>query len=105
MDASEGLGGALITGTGGFTLEDMESERRGNDDDDFGDEDPEWLRPSRSLECRLDGGLTSFEKKPGAILYVTALLYGVSDLAHTRPRTPTQLEITMRLVIVGVASD
>jgi hypothetical protein len=43
----------------------MESER-GGDDDDLGDGDPERL--TRSLECRLPaGGLTNFEKKPGAI--------------------------------------
>jgi hypothetical protein len=49
---------------------------RGKDDDDFGEGDPERLRPSRSLECRpADGGLTSFEKKPGAI-YHSALHSG-----------------------------
>jgi hypothetical protein len=63
----DGLGGALVTWTVGFKLEVMESLRE-KDEDDFGEGDPERLRPSRSLECRLaEGGLTSFEKKPGAI--------------------------------------
>jgi hypothetical protein len=75
-DALEGLGGAWITrrGGGGFKLEDMEEGERGGDDDDLGDGDgdPERLTPSlalaRSLECRLpNGGLTNFERKPGAI--------------------------------------
>jgi hypothetical protein len=65
----EGLGGAWIT-RGGLKLEDMKRER-GGDDDDLGDGDPERLTPSlalaRSLECRPVGGLTNFEKKPGAI--------------------------------------
>jgi len=72
-DVLEGLGGAWVTrrGGGGFKLGDMERER-GGDDDDLGDGDPERLTPSRalarSLECRLpDGGLTNFERKPGAI--------------------------------------
>ena len=64
-EAWEGLGG--IT-RGGLKLEEMERER-GGDDDDLGDGDPERLTPSlaRSLECRPVGGLTNFEKKPGAI--------------------------------------
>ena len=68
-DASEGLGGAWVTLTEGLKLEDTEI-LRGNDDDDFGDGDAERLRPSRSLECRpAEGGLTNFEKKPGAIYH------------------------------------
>jgi hypothetical protein len=64
-EASEGLGGALIIRGGVFKLEVRESVRRVEDEDDFGDE-PEL---SRSLECRLpNGGFTSFEKKPGAML-------------------------------------
>ena len=63
----DGLGGALVTWTVGFKLEVMESLRE-KDEDNFGEGDPEWLRPSRSLECQLaEGGLPSFEKKPGAI--------------------------------------
>lgn len=50
MEASEGLGGALITVMGGLKLEDMERVRRGKDEDDFGDEDAERLGLSRSLE-------------------------------------------------------
>lgn len=68
-EAWEGLGGACIT-TGGLELVDMMESERGGDDDDLGDGDPERLTPSlaRSLECRPPvGGLTNFEKKPGAI--------------------------------------
>jgi hypothetical protein len=95
MEASEGLGGALITVMGGLKLEDMERVRRGKDEDDFGDEDAERLGLSRSLECRPNGGLTNFEKKPGAIV---SLLFGVSDhsYSHTRRSRLTQLEITVR---------
>lgn len=70
-EAWEGLGGSWITRTG-LKLEEMESER-GGDDDDLGDGDPErllrlTLSLARSPECRLPvGGLTNFEKKPGAI--------------------------------------
>jgi hypothetical protein len=80
-EASEGLGGAWVIWTVGPKLEDMEI-LRGNDDDDFGDGDAERLRPSRSLECRpADGGLTNFEKKPGAILS-PYMIVGVSSFIH-----------------------
>jgi hypothetical protein len=72
-EAWEGLGGWITRG--GLKLEDKRRERGGDDDDlGDGDGDPERLTPSlalaleRSLECRLlVGGLTNFEKKPGAI--------------------------------------
>ena len=76
MEASEGLGGTLTSVMGGLKLEDMESVRRENDEDDFGDAD--GLSRSLELECRPNGGLTNFEKKPGAISH--SLFYGVSDL-------------------------
>jgi hypothetical protein len=46
-EAWEGLGGSWITREG-VKLEDMESER-GGDDDDLGDGDPERLTPSLAL--------------------------------------------------------
>lgn len=73
-EAWEGLGGGWIT-RGGLKLEDTIDER-GGDDGDLGEGDSERLTPSlalalvRSLECRLPvGGLTNFEKKPGAICW------------------------------------
>jgi hypothetical protein len=94
-EALEGLGGALVTWREGFKLEDMERVRRCDDVDDFGDGDPE-LRPSRSLECRPpDGGLTSFEKKPGAIIH-SPLLSPTAAVSHSslkRRSRLTQLEI------------
>lgn len=70
-EAWEGLGDGWIWITREW-FEDIGGER-GGDDGDLGDCDREGLRPSlalveRSLECRLPvGGLTNFEKKPGAI--------------------------------------
>lgn len=78
-EAWEGLGDGWIWITSGG-LEEIGGERGGEDGDgDLGDRDREGLRPSlalveRSLECRLPvGGLTNFEKKPGAISSITAL--------------------------------
>lgn len=82
-EASDGLGGAWVIWTVGPKLEEDMEILRGNDDDDFGDGDAERLRPpSRSLECRpADGGLTNFEKKPGAILS-PYMIVGVSSFIH-----------------------
>jgi hypothetical protein len=88
-EAWEGLGGALIT-RGGSKLEDVMESERGGDDDDLGDGDPERLKPSlaRSLECRLVGGFTNFEKKPGAIC--RSQQQGVSrSFIQTRHSRPT----------------
>lgn len=74
-EAWEGLRGACIM-RGGLKLEDTMESERGGDVDDLGDDDPDRLGPSltlvlvltRSLEWRPPvGGLTNFEKKPGAI--------------------------------------
>jgi hypothetical protein len=72
-EAWEGLRGACITRVG-LKSDDMVESERGGDVDDLGDVDPDRLTPSlalalaRSLEWRPPvGGLTNFEKKPGAI--------------------------------------
>jgi hypothetical protein len=105
MEAWEGLGGSWITREG-VKLEDIESER-GGDDDDLGDGDPERLTPSlavavtRSPECRLPvGGFTNFEKKPGAIC-LSQPFHGVSrsSFIQTRRSRLNSLELQLWLVM------